>query len=205
MKLLKSIEKICMQNLRKWKTDYRIRAISVSVLVILWIYIDDMNRIAEGIGSTMPVWIYPFLYSQFHTKLIFTLPVVLFFCNAPFIDSNQIFVFMRSGRIRWLVGQMLYVAAASGIYYIFLLAASLLSSAAAGGEISLGWGKTLTTAANSNAALYFGSPFISVSSIITTHFSSLSAVWFTFLLSWLCGVMIGLIIFSATLLREQGF
>lgn len=195
MNLFKSVGIICMQNLRKWQSDYRVWAIAMSVLVIVWIYIDDIKRIAAGINTAMPIWIYPFLYSQFHTKIIFTLPLVLLFCNAPFIDGNQVFVFMRSGKTKWLFGQILYVVMASGIYYLFLLTVSLIGSIAAGGEINLEWGKTLITAANTNAAQYFGSFYISVASTTITYFSPLSAVWFTFLLSWLCGIMIGLIIF----------
>ena len=66
----------------------------------------------------------------------------------------------------------------------------------------MNWGKTLITTANSNAAIYFGSPFISVSKIVTTYFSPIVAVWFTFLLSWLCAIMIGLIIFFCNLITK---
>ncbi len=61
------------------------------------------------------------------------------------------------------------------------------------------WGKTLVTTANSNAALYFNSPFIMVSPIVTAFFSPLSAIGFTLLTSWLCAVMIGLIILFCNL------
>lgn len=205
MKLLKTVLSICLQNLRKWRTDYRVWIIAVLAVITVWIYIDDIERIALGLGTKMPIWIYPFLYSQFHTKLIFTLPVVLLFCSAPFIDNNQMFVYMRSGRKKWLCGQIMYIAAASAVYYIFLITATLLSTIFAGGDINTEWGKTLTTIANSNAALYFESPFISVSKIITSFFSPISATWFTFLLSWLCAVMIGLIIFFCNCLTGTRF
>ncbi len=194
MRSIKTAMSICLQDMRKWKTDYRVWVIAVLSLIMVWIYIDDMKRIAEGLGTGLPIWIYPFLYSQFHTKLIFTLPVILLFCNAPFVDGNQLFVYMRTGKYKWLWGQIMYIVVAGALYYIFLIAAALLSSVFAGGNIGMDWGKTLTTTANSNAALYFESPFISVSKIITTYFSPLSATWFTFLMSWLCSIMIGLMI-----------
>ncbi len=199
MRSLKTVMAICLQNLRKWRTDYRIWVIAALVLVMVWIYIDDVRRIASGLGTSMPIWIYPFLYSQFHTKLIFTLPVVLLFCNAPFVDGNQMFVYMRTGKNKWLSGQIIYIAVTGAIYYVFLIAATLISSVLAGGEMSMEWGKTLVTTANSNAALYFGSPFIMVSPIVTAFFSPLSAIGFTLLTSWLCAVMIGLIILFCNL------
>ncbi len=199
MRSLKTVMAICLQNMRKWRTDYRIWVIAALVLVMVWIYIDDVRRIASGLGTSMPIWIYPFLYSQFHTKLIFTLPVVLLFCNAPFVDGNQMFVYMRTGKTKWLCGQIIYIAVTGAIYYVFLIAATLISSVLAGGEMSMEWGKTLVTTANSNAALYFGSPFIMVSPIVTAFFSPLSAIGFTLLTSWLCAVMIGLIILFCNL------
>lgn len=205
MNLLKSVWTICIQNLRKWKTDYRIWVIGLSILVIIWIYIDDLNRVVTGMETVMPIWIYPFIYSQFHMKLIFTLPIILIFCNAPFIDSNQTFVFIRSGRKKWLCGQMLYVVMASGIYYLFLIISTMLSGIALGGEINLEWGKTLSTIANTNATIYFGSPYVNASASIITYFSPLNASWFTFLLSWLCSTVIGLIIFFCNIITGTRF
>lgn len=205
MNFFKSVWTICIQNLRKWKTDYRIWVIGILILVITWIYIDDMNRVATEIGSAMPIWIYPFIYSQFHMKLIYTLPIILIFCNAPFIDDNQTFIFIRSGRKKWICGQMLYVVLASGIYYIFLIITSLLSCIVAGGEISIEWGKTLSTVANSDIAGYLGAYFVEASKSTIIYFTPLNATWFTFLLSWLCGTTIGLLIFFCNILTGTRF
>ncbi len=49
---------------------------------------------------------------------------------------------MRSGRMKWLCGQILYIAAASAVYYLFLFVISVLLTVF-GGEISPEWGKTL--------------------------------------------------------------
>ncbi len=197
---LKIMGKVCAQDLRKWRTDYRIWVIAVLAVSLVGIYIDDLQRIADGLGTELSVWIYPFLYSQFHMKLIFTLPLVLLFCDAPFIDQNQTFVYLRTGRSRWLGGQLAYIAAAGAVYYGFLFAACFLGAAAAGGSIHLEWGKLLSTTANSNAAMYFGSPFVMVSGLVVRYFTPPEAVWFTFLLSWLCAVMIGTMIFFCNLL-----
>lgn len=205
MKPLKSIIEICMQNLRKWKTDYRIWTVGVLAFIMVCIYVDDIKKITIGLGEAQPIWIYPFLYSQFHTKLIFVLLLVLLFCNAPFIDSNQAFVYMRSGKKKWLCGQILYVFLSSGIYFIFLLIASLLCSVAVGEKIDSEWGRTLTTIANTDAAWNYGVPFISVSKFTLIYFTPVNGIWFTFLLSWLCGVVIGLIIFLCNIITNTKY
>lgn len=205
MELFRPVLAICVQNLRKWKTDYRIWIIGLIGYVTILVFVDDMERIVTGLRTAMPIWIFPFIYSQFHMKLIYTLLLVLLFCNAPFIDSNQTFMYMRSGRIKWLLGQMLYVIVSSGIYYLFLMVVGFLSAAFAGGELNLEWGKTLSVVANSDAAGRFGSPFIEISNAVIIYFSPLNATWFTFLLSWLCGSMIGLIIFLCNILTKTKF
>ncbi len=206
MRSLKTVFSICLQDLRKWQRDCRVWTIAALMIIMVQIYVDDMRKISEGLGTGMPIWIFPFLYSQFHTKLICTFPLILLFCNAPFVDGNQFFVYMRCGRKKWLCGQILYIAAASALFYIFLFVVSILSTLPYGGEISLTeWGKTLVTTANSNAAQIFGSAYIEISPRITDFFSPLQAVWFTFLMSWLCGVVIGLVIFLCNYLTGTRF
>lgn len=199
MRSLKGVFSICFQNLRKWQTDYRVWCIGVLLFILVAIYVDDLRKVTEITGTKMPIWIYPFLYSQFHTKLIYTLPVVLLFCNAPFIDENQTYVFMRSGRVKWLCGQVLYIIAASASYYLFLFVVSLLLTAFTG-ELTLEWGTTLTMLSVSNIGYEANAPFLDVSYLIVTFFKPLQAVWFTFLMSWLGGLFLGLLIFFLNLI-----
>lgn len=168
------------------------------------IYVDDMRKIAEYLDTEVPIWIFPFMYSQFHTKLVYTLPVILLFCNAPFVDGNQIFVYTRVGQNKWLCGQIMYIVLASAAYYLFLLIASLLSTVFIG-EISLEWGKTLNTLSVSGLAVHIGCVFVDVSKLVVDFFTPVGAVWFTFLMSWLCAVMLGLLIFLCNTLTKTKF
>lgn len=202
--LFKASGSICLQNLRKWKTDYRVWTIAALLTIMVGVYVDDMKKIATGLGTEMPVWIFPFMYSQFHTKLIFTFPLILLLCNAPFVDGNQVFVYLRTGRVKWLCGQMLYIASASALYYIFLFVVSILSTVFYGGDFS-DWGKTLMTTSITNAPQIFNAPFIEIPPRILDFFAPIQAVWFTFLMSWLCGIIIGLILFLCNYLTGTRF
>lgn len=205
MKWLRSVVSISTQNFRKWQTDYRVWYIAVTVTAVIWIYIDDLKNAIAVTGTEMPVWVFPFLYVQDYSRLIFTLPVVLLFCSAPFLDGNQTFVFMRTGRMKWLCGQILYIIIASAVYYLFILAVSLLLTVFYGG-FSLEWGETLKMIATSNdirkLISYVG---ISPSNFVMTFFKPLQAVWFTFLMSWLGGIFIGLTIFACNLISETKY
>ena len=126
MKSVRTILAICMQNIRKWNKDYRVWSVAVLVLIMIKIYINDFHDLCGKLHSDMPIWIFPFIYSQYYMKVIFTIPLLLLFCNAPFIDNNQIYVYIRSGRTKWLLGQLTYIFFASAIYYLFIIVATFV-------------------------------------------------------------------------------
>lgn len=204
MRASRSAWAICSQNLRKWATDYRIWTIAALLIVMVQIYVDDMQKVAGLLGTKISMWIFPFLYVQYHTKVIFTLPVVLMFCNAPFTDKNQLFVYTRTGRIKWLCGQVLYIFIASAVYYLFILFLTFISTALIA-EPSLDWGKTLYMIANSNVASNVEAYFLNVPNLILEYFSPVQAVFFTFLTSWLSAVLLGLIVFFCNLVSNTRF
>ncbi|MDE7229499.1 MAG: hypothetical protein K2N56_03380, partial [Oscillospiraceae bacterium] len=149
MRSLKTVFSIALQNFRKWQTDYRMWTIAALLIVIIMIYADDMSRVSAALGTEYPLVIFPFLYIHPYLKVIFTLPVVLMFCNAPFTDRNQTFVLMRTSRVKWLCGQILYIIIAAAVYYLFIFLISTMIALMYGGT-SFEWGKTLNTAAYSN-------------------------------------------------------
>lgn len=202
MKWLRCVFSICAQNFRKWSTDHRVWCVGVLLFVMTAIFVDDMRKIVEYYGTDMPVWIFPHMYTQFHTKLIYTLPVVLLLCNAPFTDRNQTFVLMRSGRAKWLSGQILYIISASAVYYLYLFVVSFLLSLAFSGQLNLEWGKTLTSLGASThlVSIDMSTRFVEVQYSIITFFKPLQAVWFTFLMSWFGAMFIGLTIFAFNLI-----
>lgn len=200
MRSFKSVVNICFQNFRKWQTDQRVWVIALLLVVLTAIYKDDMTKIANALGTKPPIWIFPILYTQFHTKLIFTLPVVLLFCNAPFTDDNQVFVYMRSGHTKWLCGQILYIFAASAVFYIFLFLTTLALTVLTG-ELTWDWGSTiLSLSANPGAVDQMIAPFVYVNPMIFEFFTPIQAVWFTFLLSWCAASLLGLVVFFFNLL-----
>lgn len=204
MNLVKAAWAICQQNLRKWATDYRMWTIAALLIIMIQIYVDDMQKVTELSGTKISIWIFPFLYVQFHTKVIFTLPVVLMFCNAPFTDKNQIFVYTRTGRARWLFGQILYIFIASAFYYLFILFISVISTIFIA-EQSLEWGKTLYMISYSNVVSQARAFYLDAPPLIIEFFSPLQAVFFTLLTSWLSAVLLGLIVFFFNLITQTRF
>ena len=51
---------------------------------------------------------------------------MLVFCDAPFIDNQQMDVILRVGKRNWFRGKVIYIVAASVIYFLLLFAVSIL-------------------------------------------------------------------------------
>jgi hypothetical protein len=139
-------------------------------------------------------WVFPFLYSDSFIKIMFFAPLLLIFCDAPFIDQSQPYVIYRSGRVVWGIGQLLYVTLTSALYFAFLLLISnlfLINHL----EFSLEWGKAIGTLGNTGAAQAMGLE-VFMDSRVLFYFTPLQATWFTFLLSWLAGTFLGFLIYA---------
>jgi hypothetical protein len=193
MKLLKISGMICMQNIRKWATNYRIWIVAILLLILTHSYTESFRTMCETVNMDMSPWIFPFLYNNWYVRLLFIAPLLLIFCDAPFTDSNQPYVIVRSGRKYWSIGQMAYIIVTSAVYFLFLFVISILLNIQYI-DFSADWGKVLETMANRDGTSTSGINS-TVSSRILFYFTPQSAIWFTFLLSWLCGIFIGMIVY----------
>lgn len=200
MRLFNKARCVCMQNIRKWPTDYRVWIIAILLFILTHMFTKELVIFSEDVQIDISPWIFPFLFTQKFIKLLFFFPLILLFCNAPFIDDNQAYIILRSGRIPWSIGQVGYIIFATAIYFLFLvfltIAINIFNL-----QFTSEWGKVLGTLANTNAANLVGLK-INVSSNILHYFSPLQAMWFTFLLNWLVGVLLGLIIYVFNLLSN---
>lgn len=195
MKYINRIIKICMLNFRKWSSDYRIWTIGFLLVILTHESIRDFALIGEKLGVRSTIWYFPFLYCQYHMKLIFTLPLLVLFCNAPFTDRNTLFIISRSGKQKWLLGQLMYIVLSAAAYYGFILLCTVILSLPYA-EFTADWGKLINTLAYTDTAASMGYYFIEVPAYVLTYFTPLQAIWFTFLLSWLTAILIGMIICS---------
>lgn len=158
-KTVRSIFSICAQNFRKWATDYRMWVVTAIVAVMTLVYAHNVYLNAEALNSDMTLWIYPFLYSTNYYLVVFIMPLVLMFCNAPFLDKNQTFVMMRTSRVTWLCGQLLYIVIASAVYFLLIFLLSVLATVFTA-EPSLEWGKMIYTLVYGGVST--GAPYVGI-------------------------------------------
>ncbi len=193
MKLFEIASIVCRSSLSKWRTNYRVWCIAALLLIFVHMFTKDVGIFAKQLDIQMTPWIFPFLFTQKYIKLLFLFPLVLLFCDAPFIDSSEPYILIRAGRKAWAIGHLLYIVVASGIYFLFLFAASILVNLPQI-QYSADWGKVLGTLAKTNASAAIGLG-ISVDLKIIEYFTPVQAVGFSLLLCWLVGIFMGFLIY----------
>ena len=153
--------RICMQNIRKWGSNSRIKMCLIMSFLFVYSYISGMWKIIPLVGEKMNPWIFPFLFCWRFMKIVFMAPIVFIFCDAPFIDSNQSYVMLRTSRKKWCFGQVLYIYAGSVIYAFVLFFSTIIINI---GHIKWGtsWGKVLGSAGTSTVLSTLGINYTTV-------------------------------------------
>jgi hypothetical protein len=183
----------CNQNIRKWPTNPRIYMIALFIFCFVNIYEKQLNTLCKMVSVSINPWLFPFLGTEYFIRMVIMIGVVLLFCDAPFIDSTQPYVIARSGKYQWVTGQIFYIFAASAIYFLFVIFVSVLC-VAPNLTFSLEWGKIIGTLAQTSAGAQFGCHMNFYT--IFMLYSPLQAMLLSFFMSWLCGVFLGLVIFT---------
>lgn len=134
--------------------------------------------------------------AQPYSLLMILLGLILLFCDAPFMESEQPYIIMRSGREIWTAGQILYIVLSSAIFFaiVELLTILLLLPNL---SYENDWGKVINSFAQNGASRY-GVVF-SFDYTIVSSFNPLQAMVIELLLCWLMGMFIGLLMFVLNL------
>ena len=200
MKLFRIAIMVCMQNIRKWRTNYRVWVIAILAFIFVQSFTKEIKYFAMEINMDVSPWIFPFLYSERYIKMLFFFPIILLFCDAPFMDENQAYVILRSKRTAYNLGQILYIIIASSAYFIYLILISIIVNITKM-TFTLEWGKVLGTLANTNARQVMGLS-VGISKHVINNFTPLQAMWFSFLLCLLCSIFLGLLIYVINIISN---
>ena len=136
----------CMANhFRKWPRSPRIWMVFLIMMTYCTPYFTTtIRQFCQDYDAACTGWLLPLALTVENRRLWIMLLPMLLFCDAPFLDEQQPFLIVRTGRLRWGAGQILYIFAASAVFYLvsFLIMALMLLPYL---EFSLDWGKVIRT------------------------------------------------------------
>lgn len=185
-----------IQNFEKWMGNPRFWVVFLLLFGKIYSMLAEFNDLAVRLGMKNTVWFLPLLISDRFVEFYLLLGIVVIFCDAPFIDRLQPYVIIRIGKVRWALGQILYIMLA-GIVYVaalqLIIIISVLPTVCFSGE----WGSIFYTVSQISVD-GFSYGFDSGYGIISTY-SPISATLLTAFLLWMEGVFLGTLMFYANM------
>ncbi|GKU77281.1 hypothetical protein [Paenibacillus sp. L3-i20] len=183
-------------NFSKWAVTPRIYTLAAVVAAYsIWLY-SWISDYASAVGIHVTPWVFPFLFTMPVVFTIYGGLTALLYCDAPFVDTHTPFLIVRTSRLNWMMGQLLYIVL-SGFVYTSFFALTSMAALVPNLQFSAGWGMVLKTLAYdpSSPDRYGITAFLEVGGPMMSMFSSIEAMLISFGLFWLVTVFIGVLIF----------
>lgn len=196
--MVKKICSIAIYSLRQWISNPRIISLFIFMSIFVWKDVEVIGDLTVITGIRTNPLIFPFFSDDPVKQLILLAGIVFLFSDAPFLNKNQPFIVIRSKRIPWVIGQILYIVMASAVYFFVLMLVSILTLLPNGTFATDGWGKIINTLCQTNAGSQINLQF-GISKEILSFYEPFEAFTLSFLLNWGVAAFIGLILFLINL------
>lgn len=191
--------KICKESIRKWKNDPRIWSAMLLVCLFEWTKIQPIRQVCIEQDLSVSNWYFPFLFSENMNTLFFFFGILLLFCDAPFIDNQQMFVVLRSGKRNWFRGKVIYLFIASCIYFLWMYFVSLIEFLPYVG-FSTKWEEILIGLSVDGRV---GIRLVTIPGAVVLQFSPIQAWVMSYVICVLLSFFLGLLIFYLNLFQKQ--
>lgn len=194
--------KVCKGSLAKWKTDPRIWCVLALVILFEWVRLEPIHKVCEIMELGVSCWYFPFLMESGIHQLFYFLGILILFCNAPFIDNQQMFVILRAGRQNWFRGKMMYIVLSAVFYFGVMYVCSIIGLLPNVG-FSMEW-ETVLEALSMGSKLNETTGAHVISRFIIMHMSPLQATLRAYIIGVLTAVLLGFLIFYLNLFGNNG-
>ena len=189
--------KVCKGSLVKWKSDPRIWCVLALIVLFEWIRLEPIHKVCEMMGLCVSCWYFPFLTTGDIHQLFYFLGILILFCNAPFIDNQQMFVILRVGRRNWFRGKMMYIVLSSAFYFGVMYVISIIGLIPNVG-FSMEW-ESVLEALSMGGTLNETAGAHEISRLVITQLSPLQATLEAYVICVLVAVLLGFSIFFINL------
>lgn len=197
---IRKVFHIAGNNFKKWAVNPRMYVILLLLIGFLNTMLAPISSFCESAGYKIAPVLFPFLMTEPYTFLMVYLGLILLFCDAPFIESEQPYIITRAGRKLWTAGQLTYIALASAVYFFAVILVSILPLLP-NVEVTNEWGRIIKTLAQGGAMT--AGIVIPFDKTIIAAFDPVQAMLLQYFLCWLLGCLIGAMMFVLNLLVSR--
>lgn len=127
MKYMHQLLQIVWLSFRRWRRNPRIILTFTLAFLLCLMLTDKAVSFAKHYHTVMQaVEAFVWIFGDADSIMISSLLVTLLFLDMPLLDEAAPYYLLRMNRSAWLLGQMLYIMAATLIYIVFLFVVSCL-------------------------------------------------------------------------------
>ena len=124
---VRQVISVASYNFRQWHKNPRVVVTFLLAFILCFLLTDKAVHFAHDHGTVMQI-MEPFIWTfgDSNSILLSSLLLLLLFADMPFLSPGTPFYLMRINRTVWMLGQILYVAAATLIYMLYIFVATIL-------------------------------------------------------------------------------
>lgn len=113
---------VAAYNFRQWHRNPRIIVTFALAFILCFLLSDKAVRFAVEHNTTIQITeAFIWTFGDSNSILLSSLLLVMLFADMPFLSAGTPFYLVRTSRKIWIIGQMIYTAAATAIYLMFIL------------------------------------------------------------------------------------
>ncbi len=200
MHSFKKVVLCACSNFRKWKFSARVYMVGLTVLIFGFWSVADISQYAASRGLGVTPWLLSGYYFMPTLLSVYGFLVIMLFSNAPFADSHAPFLVVRTGRLPWILGQILYIFLAAFLL-VFLHFCMIILLCLPNVGFSSDWGTIIRSIAIDPSLA--GMSTILVNSEMVGAFTGPEATLLTMLLMWLVAVFLGAVVFAFNIISGK--
>lgn len=205
MRDLKTAFFIARCELKKWRTSSTVWSMAFLWGCLMVYFTRGITEFCFAVDMRVTPWAFPFLLDDHSQMIMYVALLIILFAHAPFCSQQTPFTLIRSGKLPWFWGQMLYIVMASLIAPLYTFGVMLLTLLPRLG-FSTDWGGVLRSLALDSELLTDRgiSTVIRPSNEIIQEYTAIEATVQTLLMLWLLGILLGTVILLFNLVIRPG-
>lgn len=188
-------------NLKMKMWNIRFFSLLMIVACIMDMYLSTVRMTAGIIGEKINFSMLPFLWDDAYANKILLLLVLFFYSNVPFMEKNQFYIVIRTGKERWSERNMVYIILSSFLLNVSLVLISIIEIFPVA-DFSNEWTKASRMVALTDAGseMMFGIDYGLIKS-----FSPWELFGRSFLIGWLVTMILAVFMYVVSLWGSRAF
>jgi hypothetical protein len=117
--------KVALYNFRTWRRNPRIIITFALAFILCFLLSDKAVKFAAEYKTTMQlVEAFVWTFGDSNSILLASMLLILMFADMPFLGAGVPYYLMRITRMKWMLGQIVYICLSTLLYMAFILAST---------------------------------------------------------------------------------